>query len=266
MPVNKVIYDSIGNGYNTTRCADPYLSERLFQLLKPEPGKKYLDIGCGTGNYTIDLANRNISLWGMDPSAKMLSEAKAKSNRINWIYGFAEDIPFTDGFFDGAIATLTIHHWTNLESSFKEICRILKPESPLLIFTSTPQQMEGYWLNHYFPKIMKKADYKMPSLSKVESSLRDAGFELTLTENYFIRDDLKDLFLYSCKNKPELCFDENIRKGISTFALSENQEEIELGLLNLKNDLEQNHWEQIKNKFENSHGDYLFILAKKGNS
>lgn len=263
MSVQRIVYDSIGIGYNSTRCADPYLSERLYQLLNPESGKLYLDIGCGTGNYTIALANRGVSLLGIDPSAKMLDEAKSKYTEINWLFGSAENIPLQDELFDGVIATLTIHHWNDLESSIKEINRVLKPESRLVIFTSTPEQMQGYWLNHYFPIMMAEANIKMPSLAKVEKALSTADLKIIETEKYFVRDDLQDLFLYSCKNKPELCFDESIRNGISTFELSSNKEEVETGLKKLKEDIDNNNFKSIQREYENELGDYLFIVAEK---
>lgn len=260
-----IVYDSIGIGYNTTRCADPYLSERVYQLLNPESGKLYLDIGCGTGNYTIALAKRGISLWGIDPSEKMLNEAKSKNPEVHWQIGSAENIPLQDDLFDGAIATLTIHHWNDLNTSFKELHRVLKSGSRLVIFHSTPKQMNGYWLNHYFPNTISEATDKMASLSTIESALKSAGFKITYTENYFVQDELQDLFLYSCKNKPHLCLDNKIRNGISTFRLTSNQEEVELGLRKLQKDIDNNTFESVKSKFENDLGDYLFILAENSN-
>lgn len=257
-----IVYDSIGIGYNTTRCADPYLSERVYQLLNPESGKLYLDIGCGTGNYTIALARRGVSLWGIDPSEKMLNEAKSKNTDVLWQIGSAENLSLQDDYFDGAIATLTIHHWNDLNTSFKEMNRVLKTGSRFLIFHSTPEQMNGYWLNHYFPNTIAEATRKMATLATVDSALKSAGFKITYTENYFVQDDLQDLFLYSCKNKPHLCFDNKIRNGISTFALTSNREEVENGLRKLKADINNNTFKSIKNKFENDFGDYIFILAE----
>lgn len=263
MITNNIVYDSIGIGYNTTRCADTYLAERVYQLLQPSLDHKYLDIGCGTGNYTIDIAKRGFHFWGIDPSEKMLNEAKEKYPDVNWINGHAENIPFENEFFDGAIATLTIHHWNEYSKSFKELNRVLKPGSRFVIFHSTPEQMKGYWLNHYFPNLMAQATQKMVPLQAVESALNAADFNVITTEKYFVQDDLQDLFLYSCKNRPELCFDEHVRNGISTFALAANKEEITIGLKKLSADINNNLFEAIKSNFENDHGDYIFILAKK---
>jgi ubiquinone/menaquinone biosynthesis C-methylase UbiE len=63
----EIKYDRIGKDYNRTRMADKYLSERLFFHLKPEKNKVYIDIGCGTGNYTIELQKKDICILGIDP-------------------------------------------------------------------------------------------------------------------------------------------------------------------------------------------------------
>jgi ubiquinone/menaquinone biosynthesis C-methylase UbiE len=142
-------YDKIGTGYNSTRQADPYLTERLYYQLQPKTDRLYLDIGCGTGNYTCTLADKGLNFIGVEPSEKMLSEAKIRNQHINWFKGRAEQIPTEDEVFDGIIATLTIHHWTDLKKAFAELDRVLVDNGKIVMFTSSPEQMKGYWLNHY---------------------------------------------------------------------------------------------------------------------
>lgn len=256
-------YDTIGIGYNTTRQADPYLLQRIYALLSTVGDGQYLDVGCGTGNYTIPLSKKGLKFTGVDPSEVMLNEAKSKSQEIEWINGSVESLPFADNIFDGAIATLTVHHWNNIEKGFKELFRVLKPGSRVVIFTSSPKQMAGYWLNHYFPKVMKLSIEKMPSIHSVTSALGATGLSLIATEIYAVRDDLIDLFLQSGKNRPEIYFDPNIRKGISTFASLATEKEMEDGLQKLRYDIDNNLFGVIKTKYESGLGDYLFIVAQK---
>lgn len=256
-------YNLIGENYNQTRKADPFLTDRIFHLLNLEKEEKILDIGCGTGNYTIALSEKGIDFTGIEPSEKMLNKAKSKSENVNWIIGNAENLPFENESFDKAIATLTIHHWGNLEKGFSEIFRILKTEGTLLIFTSTSEQMENYWLKHYFPEMMKKSIAQMPSFETIKENLENSKFEITESEKYFIKDDLEDKFLYIGKNNPKIYLDENIRKGISSFADLANKNEIEKGLKLLENDLIKGDFDNIKSNFKENKGDYIFIVAKK---
>ncbi|WP_184542250.1 class I SAM-dependent methyltransferase [Mucilaginibacter sp. FT3.2] len=263
MELDKVLYDTIGNGYNTTRRADPYITDRLFQLLSTQTGGMYLDIGCGTGNYTIALANKGINFYGVEPSVEMLDIARLKSMEVTWLLGPAEGIPVPDNFFDGSIATLTIHHWTELGIAFAEFYRVLKSGSPMIIFTADPQQMSGYWLNYYFPNMMARSVAQMPGLDMIAAAAIGAGFSVIDTEKYFIGDDLQDLFLYSGKNNPSLYLDEGVRKGISSFASLASREEVEQGILKLKDDIWEGRFETVKAKYSDAFGDYLFITLQK---
>jgi hypothetical protein len=50
------LYDRIGIGYDTTRRPDPVIAERLGRHLAQDRSGNYLDIACGTENYTLTLA------------------------------------------------------------------------------------------------------------------------------------------------------------------------------------------------------------------
>lgn len=261
---NTPLYNTIGKSYNTTRQADPYIAERLFALLAPTPEKFYLDIGCGTGNYTLALAKRGARFYGIDPSETMLHKAREKSTTITWLSGTAEHIPLADGVFSGAIATLTLHHWNNLNTAFCELARVLQPHSPLVVLTATPEQMQGYWLNHYFPTMLQTSMDYMPSLYRIEQAAHSAGFAITTTESYTVQPNLQDLFLYAGKHNPELYFNPTIRQGISSFSLLSHASEVERGLEALRADIDNGVFPTIAQRYNSTNGDYLFISLSSG--
>ncbi len=258
-----ILYDKIGKRYNSTRKADPYIAQRLFDLLSLRPEKLYLDIGCGTGNYTIALSKDGIKFCGVDPSQNMLEVAYKKSNSVRWLMGSSENIPVKDNSFDGGMATLTIHHWANIENAFLELNRVLKIHSHLVIFTSLPEQMNGYWLNHYFPKMMRESIEKMPALRNMEDAALKGGFNICSTEIYNIQIGLQDHFLYSGKLNPSLYLNDNIRFGISSFSDLNNKDEIRTGLKKLKDDIDNKSFAKVNDDYINDFGDYLFIIFKK---
>src|SRR5437879_5029100 len=49
--------------------------ESLIELLDPKPGERILDLGCGTGHLTAQIAKRGAEVLGMDSSAEMIQEA-----------------------------------------------------------------------------------------------------------------------------------------------------------------------------------------------
>ena len=256
-------YNKIGVNYNQTRKADPYLTEQLLKHLNPTKDGLYLDIGCGTGNYTNEFEKRGFNFIGIDPSIEMLQNAHSKNQNIQWQIGTAEKTDLPKESVDGIIGTLTIHHWTNLERACSELNYILKPKGKIVIFTSTPQQMKGYWLNHYFPKMLEDSMVQMPTFKAVEDALLSTGLNVVTTETYSIKPDLEDQFLYCGKQNPELYFDESIRHGISSFSALANKEEVEKGLVNLRIDIDSEKINDIIKSYENDLGDYLYIIAEK---
>jgi ubiquinone/menaquinone biosynthesis C-methylase UbiE len=258
-----VKYDKIGTDYNLTRKADTFLTKKLLQHLNPQKNGLYLDIGCGTGNYTNELQKNGFQCIGIDPSQKMLEKAKLKNNEIDWKIGSAENTGLPKNYVDGIIGSLTIHHWTDLKNGFLELYKVLKPNGRIVIFTSTPKQMKGYWLNHYFPKMLSDSIIQMPTLENVETAIKNSGIELLVTEKYFIKPDLKDQFLYCGKENPELYFDDQIRHGISSFSSLANQNEVKQGLSKLRDDIDRGKIKDIIKSYQNDFGDYLYIIGKK---
>ncbi len=261
-----VKYNTIGKTYNLTRKADPYLLKRLYFHLNPKDDGRYLDIGCGSGNYTSKLQELGLSIIGIDPSIEMLQKARSNNSNIEYQLGIAENIQLPDNSIDGIIAFLTIHHWTNIEKGFQEIGRVLKPGGRLVIFHSTPKQMKGYWLNEYFPNMLEDSMALMHTSEVIEKVAIQAEMQLTSTEDYTVDNNLQDLFLQCGKYQPEMYFRPDIRKGISSFAAVANKEEVDNGLRRLKGDINSGRIDKVIDRYENDVGDYLYIVFQKKNN
>lgn len=257
------IYDKIGKGYNTTRRADPYITERLFHLLNPVSDGLYIDIGCGTGNYLDALSQKGLQFYGIEPSAIMLNEAKQKNNQTTFIQSKIEDLTLPDSMFDGAIAIFTIHHWDDKIKGLKQAYRLLKPGAKLVLLSFTPEQLLGYWLCHYFPKTMENSCKVVPSLNDMKALFLQCGFSSVNEELYFVQPDLQDHFLYSNKFRPESYLLPEIRNGASSFTVYAEPGEVEKGLIELEKDIQSGAINDIMKQYENDLGDYLFFVAEK---
>jgi len=256
------IYEQIGKSYDLTRRADPEIVARLAVHLQIKSNSSYLDVGCGTGNYTLALAKYGGIWHGLDQSKEMIDAATNKSNIVAWQVAEAESLPYPDGTFSGVLCTLAIHHFAALTPAFREIYRVLAA-GRFVLFTATPKQMSKYWLVEYFPEAIHQSAEQMPSLEKVRYALDEAGFNSVNIEPYSISENLQDLFLYSGKYRPEIYLDENVRSGISTFALLASADEIAAGCQRLAADINTGRITEIVKKYENNHGDYLFVIADK---
>ncbi len=254
-------YDQIGFGYDSTRKADTYLSQRMFDFIKSEQEESlYLDIGCGTGNYTTVLNKKGLNFIGMDPSTEMLNKAKEKNSSITWKKGTSENISLKSETIDGVLVSLTIHHWKDLAKGFE---RVLKKKGKIVLFTTLPSQTKSYWLHHYFPKMIEDSIKILPTFEKIENIFKDVNLEIIDQESYFVKPDLEDWFLYCGKHNPEMYLREDVRNGISSFSLIGHQSEIKKGLERMKEDLETGKISEIMKDYENELGDYLFIVGRK---
>lgn len=256
------LYDVIGKEYDTTRKADPQITVRLSNHLQVINKSPILDVACGTGNYTVALSELGFNMTGVDISDEMLSKASQKSSQVIWDKADVLNLPYEDGTFFGATCILAIHHFANLYAPFRETYRILK-KGRFVIFTSSPEQMECYWLREYFPKAMMDSCTQMPRASHVVDVLRQAGFTGIGIETFLVQPDLQDFFLYSGKYEPQMYLNPAVRAGISTFAKLASKEEVEFGCSKLKADIESGRITEVTNRYSSDLGDYMFIVAEK---
>lgn len=255
------IYNTIGKTYDTTRKADPHIAQKIIQFLCPQQSKHYLDIGCGSGNYTGALNKFGFMIDGIDISPEMLQKAKTKYSHIKWYEGDARKLPFSSNSYDGATCVLATHHIKDIGVAFKEVFRILS-HGRFIIFTATPEQCHQYWLREYFPKMIADACKIMVGFDLLHEALSQAGFKNIHSEPYFVTNDLQDWFLHAGKYRPEMYLDPVVRAGISSFHVSSYGNEVELGLVRLQQDIETGKIQEIIRRYENSLGDYLFVVAE----
>jgi len=91
-------------------------------------GDKVLDIGCGDGGLTSIMAERFKSVVGIDVNRDIVESAKKRFKNAHFICCLANDIPFADGFFDGAFCLQMLEHLfeEDIEPTLMEISRVIK--------------------------------------------------------------------------------------------------------------------------------------------
>ncbi len=254
-------YDTIGKKYDTTRRADPYLLSRLADHLGISSLSPYLDLACGSGNYTSALSLIGGTWTGLDQSRVMLDKAAQKSDKVKWVRGDVDFLPFSNQSFDGVSCTFAIHHFPSLRVVFSEVKRVLR-SGRFVLFTSTGEQMEGYWLNEYFPTAMMRSRMQMPAFSEIEEALTSSGLSIVAVEQYSVRKNLQDFFLYSGKHRPDIYLNEKVRRGISTFSSLADESEISGGCSKLAKDIETGKIDTVIASYANDFGDYCFVVTE----
>lgn len=62
------IYNTIGKTYDTTCKPDAEILKTLLGLIQPRPNSRYIDVTCGSGNYTHALAQTGLNIEAIDIS------------------------------------------------------------------------------------------------------------------------------------------------------------------------------------------------------
>ncbi len=109
--------------------------QRVIALAEALPGRRILDIGCGTGTLTLVIkrAQPDATITVLDVNENILAIARRKANRaeamnIVWQKGTSSDLPYPDGSFDLVFASMMLHHLTVAQKleTFREVRRALK--------------------------------------------------------------------------------------------------------------------------------------------
>ena len=116
-------------GYD--RCRDLINSPTFFKMLPDIKNLKGLDIGCGEGYNTRIAAKKGAKIRAIDISKTFIASALENENQeplgIKYQVANAIDLPFSDGSFDFAIATMSLMDIANTEKALSEAFRVIKP-------------------------------------------------------------------------------------------------------------------------------------------
>ncbi len=98
----------------------------MMEMLGNLQGKKVLDIGCGPGFYIKRINGRCKGIKGVDISDGAVKIARAVNPGIEILVGDTEKLPFRNGEFDIAFASLVFGHLKLWDRALREIRRVLK--------------------------------------------------------------------------------------------------------------------------------------------
>ena len=143
-------------------------------------GSRVLDLGCGTGLYTVGIAMRtSASMCGLDPAVGMLAQARMKSSGIHWFNAVGESLPLRPGVFDCVFSSQVWHHITDKQGTAHECGRVLRGGGVVIIRTISHEQLREKVVFTYFPEILANQLRVYPSNEDFARYFGNAGFSST---------------------------------------------------------------------------------------
>jgi SAM-dependent methyltransferase len=126
-------YDAIADFYEMgfSDAADPVVAA-LLDLLGPASGLGVLDIACGHGRVTRELARRGATATGVDLSRALLDRADAIEAAdplgVRYVHADVADVPgVPDAAFDAVVCSFGLSDIDDLDGTFATVHRVLRP-------------------------------------------------------------------------------------------------------------------------------------------
>lgn len=223
--MTSALYDRIGLNYANLRQPDKRIARHIDAALGS--ARTVLNVGAGAGGYEP----RGRQITAVEPSARMIAQRPPSDATL--VQGRAEALPFVENSFDAAMASLTIHHWSDKTKGAAEMRRVTRGA---IVFLTYDPAFRGFWLADYFPALVTLDEGQMPPISDYEE-----WFGPVSVTPVPIPHDCTDGFLAGYWRRPAAYLDERVRAAMSSFwALGDVSE----GLHALEADLESGVWQQ----------------------
>ncbi len=243
------LYDQIGRTYARTRQADPRIAAQIGAALGD--ATSVLNVGAGSGNY------EPTGRWviALDPSMTMIRQRPAGAAPV--VQGVAGDLPFVNESFDGAMGTLTLHHWPDLGAGLAEVRRVSRRQV-FLLFDGLVRH--GYRLiDDYFPAVWQlDSERRAPTVAMVAEHI-----DVLRVEVVMIPSDCTDGFGCAYWNRPEAHLDPGVLAGMS-WSSQLAPEVLAAGVELLHDDLETGRWDErhshLRSTTEADYG-YKLVIA-----
>lgn len=197
-------YGVIGSGYARYRRPEPAIAAFISAALGD--ARTVLNVGAGAGSY--EPTDRAVT--AVEPSASM--RAQRPPHLPAAIDATAEALPFPDASFDAAMATFTVHQWSNLGAGLAEMRRVTA--GPIAILTCAPDELDCFWLTDYAPEVLAVEAGRYPPIATIAAALGPRTEVLPVPIPLHCSDGFGEAYY----GRPEALLDPNARLACSAWS------------------------------------------------
>jgi trans-aconitate methyltransferase len=153
----------------------------LLDLLDPQPGERILDLGCGTGHLTAQIASRAAEVIGLDASVSMVAQARQNYPKLQFVLADATAFQFDDPF-DAIFSNAALHWIPQPSAVIGSVARALKPGGRFVIEMGAKGNIARIIVA--LESVLRDAGYAprnpwyFPSAAQYSTLLEERGFEI----------------------------------------------------------------------------------------
>jgi trans-aconitate methyltransferase len=153
----------------------------LLDLLDPKPGHRILDLGCGTGHLTAQIAERGAEVTGLDSSASMIAQARQNYPKLKFVLADAKAFEF-DRPFDAVFSNAVLHWIPEAGLPIDCVARALKPGGRFVLELGGKGNVAR--IVSAIDSVLREEGYEManlhfyPSAGEYSALLETRGFEI----------------------------------------------------------------------------------------
>jgi len=163
--------------------------------------------------------------------------AQRPPDRVPAIDATDERLPFDDDSFDAAMATVTIHQWSDLDTGLREMRRVSRGVVAILAFDAPA--LEDFWLRDYWPVVIAIDQQRFPAISHIVRTLGGSCEVVPVP----IPRDCTDGFGEAYYARPEAFLDADVRAATSGWILAD-ADAVRRGVDKLAADLASGAWDE----------------------
>lgn len=155
------------------------------ELTRGWDGKRILELGCGTGRFSLNMSSKGKPTILMDIALQMLGIARSKmrssSQEFNGVNGSVDQLPFENSWFDAAYSINVFNHLDDLKSAFSEVNRILKKDGLFLVNFANLYSYYfplAFIINRRHKSIGRNVYSRWLSIAQMKSLFDTSGFSI----------------------------------------------------------------------------------------
>ncbi|MGW0518711.1 class I SAM-dependent methyltransferase [Crossiella sp. NPDC003009] len=227
-PAGDFDYETHGAGYAQHRRTDPRIAALVHAALGE--ARTVVNVGAGAGSY--EPVDRHVI--AVEPAAAM--RAQRPPQLAPAINGIAEELPLDDHSVDAAMATVTVHQWSDADRGLREMRRVSRGR--VVILCMDGEALSQGWFAEYAPEVVAAEGQRYQPIEHIVEVLGGATVTPVPVQLDCV-DGITDAFY----GRPERFLDPAVRRAQSGWGFVGAEAEARF-VAKLTADLESGEWDR----------------------